>query len=218
MAEHLREQADGRSRRRRGGGKNLSAAEMRESALIVGSELFGRKGYAATSTRELSAALGTTNGNFYHHFDTKEELLLQICVEALARITDASSRAIAGLADPVERLQTLIRAHVDAMLADRDLHRTMLVELRSLTGENLEKVKARRDLYESIVSDVIEDGQTAGVLVATADARTLTLVLLNMLNWTIFWWRDNGTLSPSAFADLVIETFLRGALDRPAAT
>jgi AcrR family transcriptional regulator len=52
-------------------------------AIAIGARLFARKGYAATTTRELSKAMGITNGTFYHYYESKEDLLLKICEESL---------------------------------------------------------------------------------------------------------------------------------------
>ncbi len=41
-------------------------------------ELFAHKGYDATSMNEIVAKTGISKGNLYHHFTSKEELLLKI--------------------------------------------------------------------------------------------------------------------------------------------
>jgi len=43
-------------------------------------------------------------------------------------------------------------------------------------------------------------------------ARSLTLALLSLLNWPIFWFRPDGRLTPEALADLLASLFLEGAL------
>jgi AcrR family transcriptional regulator len=202
-------------RRRRGSTSAVRPLDIRENALVVGAQLFGSKGYAATSTRELTSALGTTNGNFYHHFATKEELLFEICQEALTRITDAVTAAIADVTDPLERLETLIRTHIQSLLADQSLQATTLLELRSLSGTNQDIVRARRDEYNGIMRGLIIDAQEAGKLRTDIDAATMTLVLRNMLNWTIFWYREGGRMNPNQLADVMVKMFVDAARYRP---
>ena len=43
-------------------------------------------------------------------------------------------------------------------------------------------------------------------------ARNLTLALLSLLNWPIFWFRPDGELTPVALADLLASVFLEGVL------
>jgi AcrR family transcriptional regulator len=182
-----------------------------DRAAAVAARLFAAKGYSATTTRELSAALGVTNGTLYHHFESKEALLLLLCNESLSRITSEVAAAVGETHEPRGRLATLIRAHVVTMLRDQDLHKTMLTELRSLSGDNLEAVKGRRDDYSRFVREVIEEEQTAGAVRGDIPAKTLALLLLNMLNWTIFWFRPDGDLRPAELADAIVSTFLDGA-------
>lgn len=185
-----------------------------QRASVVGARLFAEKGYAATTTRELSSALGVTNGTFYHYFSTKEELLLQICDESLTRITEAVSAAVAEAPTAGEKVTALIRAHVETMLGDQNLHKTMLTELRSLTGDHLASVTTRRDVYDRLVREVLAAAQGSGALRRDLDPRTLALLLLNLLNWTIFWFDPKGDLSPGQLAAAITTVFLDGAAPR----
>ena len=181
-----------------------------ERATLVGASLFASKGYDATSTRELAEALGITKGTLYHHFPTKEDLLVQICDESLTRITEAAQEVVASEPEPVARLRSLIRSHVETMLADQALHKTMLTELRALSPAHHDRVVALRDAYGSIIQESIAACQAAGALKPEVDTHLLALLLLNMLNWTIFWYRTDGAYSPTDIAEASAWTFLRG--------
>ena len=60
-----------------------------ERATTVAANLFARKGYDGTSTRELAEALGVTKGTFYHHFPSKEDLLMSDLLCARLGLADA---------------------------------------------------------------------------------------------------------------------------------
>jgi AcrR family transcriptional regulator len=181
-----------------------------ERATKVAAELFAAKGYAATSTRELAEAMGVTKGTFYHHYPTKEEVLLQICEESLACVAAAALAAVQDATEPRARLEALIRTHVLTMLADQAMHTTMLLELRSLSATNHARVVAARDAYEGVIRNAINDCQVHGLLDASVDAPLLGLLLLNLLNWTIFWYRPGGAHTPGDIADASVRTFLEG--------
>jgi AcrR family transcriptional regulator len=180
-------------------------------ATTIAAGLFATKGYAATSTREIAEALGVTKGTFYHHFPSKEDVLLEICEQSLSRITEAAAGIVDATNEPRERLESLIRSHIRTMLADQAMHTTMLLELRSLGVPNRDRVVASRDAYETLVRDAISDCQTAGVLDANIDARLLALLLLNLLNWTIFWYRPGGAHTVDEIADASARMFLQGS-------
>jgi AcrR family transcriptional regulator len=183
-------------------------------ASVVGARLFAEKGYSATTTREISRALGVTNGTFYHHFETKEDLLVQICEESMTHILDAAATAVADVlpgASPLAPLEALIRSHTVTMLSDQPLHMTGLTELRALSAANRERVTARRDAYAALVREQIEACQGGGALRRDLSASILTLLLLNTLNWTVFWYDAEGALTPEELADSIIKLFLNGA-------
>ena len=46
----------------------------------VALDLFADQGYEATSMRDIAAALGLSPGAFYHHFPSKEAVLVAVCL------------------------------------------------------------------------------------------------------------------------------------------
>lgn len=172
--------------------------------------LFWEKGYAATTTREIAESLGVQRASLYYHIKGKEDLLYDLCVESLGNIHTAVAQAVAGKSDPLDRVRAMIQAHVVAMLEDREKHATMLTELRSLTASRLVEVVRLRDEYDSLVRGVLSEAQDAGVLWKGASDKELELALLNLLNWTIFWYRPSGDASPEHLAELFAKIYLGG--------
>ncbi len=50
----------------------------KQDILAAASELFLKKGYTATSIQDILDVLGCTKGSFYHHFQTKFEVLCEL--------------------------------------------------------------------------------------------------------------------------------------------
>lgn len=113
--------------------------------------------------------------------------------------------------EPVERVRVLIAAHVTAMLADKDKHATMLTELRALSPKRREEVRRLRDAYEDLVRSVIADAQERSGLRADVSAKYLTLCLLDLMNWAIFWFHPDDDLSPDALSRTFAALFVEGA-------
>jgi AcrR family transcriptional regulator len=192
-----------------------AGALTRERLLDAAAALFATMGYAGTTTRELAGAVGIRNASMYHHVRGKDELLHELCIESLTRILEAGRAAVAGERDPAARLLAVIVAHVETILEDRDTHATMLNELRSLAPGAREEVVRLRDAYEELLTEVIADAQAAGTVRTDIATRHLTLALLNLLNWTIFWFRPERELTPSVLGQMLASLFLDGARDRP---
>lgn len=196
----------------------MSTANEPTAARItsVAAALFREKGFAATSTRELSDRLGIQNSSLYHHIRSKDDLLYSISMESVKRMVDTLDAVVAessyASAPAAERLQRVITAHLTAAIADRDMHATMLSEMRALPTERRAEVIDARAHYEQQVRGIIADAQESGDLVADPSARYLTLALLNLLNWTIFWYDPQGELEVPELANILSTVYLRGVL------
>ena len=191
-----------------------TAKRLRDGA----ARLFWKNGYAATSIRELAGSLGVQKASLYYHIEGKEDLLYDICVESLGNIRGAVTRALEGEDDPLKRVRAMIRAHVVSMLDDREKHATMLTELKALSPDRRDRVVRLRDEYEVLIRGVLAGAQEAGALSRETPAKELGLGLCNLLNWTIFWYRPDGDLSPEQLAGILEKIFLDGVRPGPSAT
>lgn len=174
--------------------------------------MFRTEGYDAASTRMLAASLGMRSASLYYHMGRKEDLLFAICVDALVRIQQEVASAIEAEETTVGKLGALVRAHVTVSLADRNKHATMLFELRSLSSSRRRDVVRLRDEYEQMVRRVISRGQREGKIRRDIPAKYLTLFLLDLLNWCIFWYRPRGALTPRELAKFMADVFSDGVV------
>ena len=181
-----------------------------ERILATSAALFREKGYAGSTTRELAELLGIRKASLYHHIEAKEEILYQICIESLTRIINEMSKSIVAVVSR-EDLRRMIRSHVVEIVGTRDFHSVMLTEMRGLTPDHLVEVVALRDRYEQLIRDVVSQSQALGILRDDVAAKYLMLCLLNLLNWTIFWFKPSGDLNAEELGDLLARIYLEGA-------
>jgi TetR/AcrR family transcriptional regulator, cholesterol catabolism regulator len=191
--------------------KTVHTSRGIERACSEGARLFAKKGYRETTTRELAAAMDVTNGTFYYYFPSKEDLLRQICQDALDEITAAVTEAVDGASSGTDAVTRMIHAHVATIVESQHAHTTMLSELRSLNGQHREAIVAARDRYEALVRSVLASAKDDGSLKTSIELEPLTLLLLNLLNWTIFWYRPHLAMTGDELADRMVTLFLQGA-------
>ncbi len=67
--------------------------ETRTKILLAAEMLFAQEGYEATGVAEICAEAGVSKGAFYHHFDSKQAVFLQLLNQWLARL-DAQMESI----------------------------------------------------------------------------------------------------------------------------
>ncbi len=101
-----------RSRLRR----DRERAETRERILDAAREMFVRDGYEATTMRAIADKLDYTATAIYHHFRSKEELMLELATSDFRALAGAFGQ-IGRIEDPIERLRRVGEAYVDFALA-----------------------------------------------------------------------------------------------------
>ncbi len=84
--------------------------------------LFARKGYAATTVREIVTAAGVTKPVLYYHFGNKEGIFLAMMREAVAEFEATAAAAVdepgtsrARIAGFLDRMFDLVLQHLDVM-------------------------------------------------------------------------------------------------------
>lgn len=181
--------------------------------LAAAANLFAERGYAATTTRELADKVELERASLYHHIGSKEDLLYEICVSAVndAQLVIEQAKEIA---DPVDRLRSFIVGHTTMMLRNRAQNVTMLLEMRALAEPRRSEIVRMRDGYESQVRGMIADAQAHGYVRTEKSAKLLSMALLNLLNWTLVWYKQDE-LSPEQLGNDYADIFFDGIVHRP---
>jgi AcrR family transcriptional regulator len=181
-----------------------------ERILSTSAALFREKGYAGSTTRELAELLGIRKASLYHHIETKEEILYQICIASLTRIIDEISKSITAVVSQ-EDLRTMIRSHVVEIVGTRDFHSVMLTEMRGLTPDHLVEVVALRDRYEQLIRDVVSQSQSLGILRDDVAAKYLMLCSVEPLELDDLLVQAGRRSRCEELGDLLASIYLEGA-------
>ncbi|MBE0613981.1 MAG: TetR family transcriptional regulator [Burkholderiales bacterium] len=163
--------------------------------------LFREKGYAATSMRDIAAAVDMLPGSLYYHFAAKEDLLVAVYEEGVRLISEKVRAAISRHEEPWQKLEAAAVAHLEALLKTGDY---ALVVIRVLP-QDVPKAAARlvklRDSYDRLFAELV----AALPLPPETDRQSFRLLLLGALNWSQHWFRESGRNSPRSIA----RSFLR---------
>ena len=175
----------------------------------MASALFSRNGYAATSMRDIAAALDLQGGSLYAHIPSKEAVLGAIVEQAAERFHGAVRPLADGPGTATERLRAMIAAHVGVVTTSLDRAKVFLFEWRFLGPERRQAVAASRAAYQAHFERVLADGGSSGEL-RPGDARLAAIWLLSALNGIVHWYRPDGPLDPDGLAARYADLFLDG--------
>jgi AcrR family transcriptional regulator len=178
-------------------------AELIEKAAL----LFGARGYANTSMRDISAAFGILHGSIYHHFGSKEELFITVYASGVDRFVKDVEKAIEPYTDPWQRLEAACIAHLEALLMRESPAATVLADWSANYTESMRTaLVAQRDRYEKVflkLTDAVELPQ--GI-----KKRYFRLGLLGALNGALMWYQPGGD-SPATVAKQLLSLFRKKA-------
>src|SRR5437016_1947267 len=84
--------------------------------ISTAARLFRERGYSGTTVRDLGKAVGVTSGSLFHHFGTKEEILLCVVDAGIQQAMELIARKRSLERDPRAKMAAMIRAHLSSLL------------------------------------------------------------------------------------------------------
>ncbi len=169
--------------------------------------LFAKRGYHATSMREIAAAVDVRAAGIYHWYENKEAILIKLQDAFLADLTAEVIAAIAAQHRPDARLAAAVREHVvfhglntrSAFVTDS--------EIRALSPHNRAALIAKRDAYQDMFIRLIEDGVRAGVF-TVSEVRIASYAILLECTGVALWFDPAGSRTLDEVAEIHVELVL----------
>src|SRR5713101_1843146 len=182
-----------------------TVVDSRQEILRTAARLFQQRGYDATSMNDVAAALKLSKGGLYHHLQSKDEILFEIMNHAMDITEERVLNAARGVANPEDRLRTLIRLHIEVVLSPRDREITvMLHENHPLPPALRKRINARKKDYIHFLENLMAEVQkkvreevqekNRHQTKTKVSPRAAAFALLGMINWIYQWYKPEGEL------------------------
>ena len=183
----------------------------RDELIETAAQVFRQKGYHGASMEDLAQATSLKKASLYHHFTSKQEILLELLERALELLLERISLITSQNISADEKLQRMIREYLQILVENIDLASVLLFEHRSLERRQRTRHIPNRDKFESLWKDVIIEGVDRRIFTCE-NPGVATRALLGIMNWTITWYRPEGELSIEQIADQYSDLLLKGLL------
>ncbi len=185
----------------------------REEILAAAAQIFGQKGYDATSMQDIAEAVNLQKASLYHHVTGKQEILADVLDRALDLFIDNMQAVMRRPLPPDEMLRQAMQVYLTTILQERDLASVLLLEHRALEPELHARHIPRRDRFESLWRDLIQQGLDQGYYHAVEPAMAAR-ALLGVMNWVITWYSPDGKFTPEQISRQYADLFLNGLVKR----
>lgn len=150
------------------------STDTHRAILDAARDLFGRRGYASVTNRELAAAAGVTTSALYHYADSKLDLYLQVDADMQQRIYDRFRTAEARETTFVGKFRSVLDEAHAMNLEDPSLARfvgAVRADVRR-DGEVAEQLSAAARQREDFFLRLVDVGIATGEIDA-ADRRVV---------------------------------------------
>lgn len=172
--------------------------------------LFEENGFDRTPLQQIVADAALTKGAFYHHFQSKEDLLWHIQVEYLEAQIEAATEIVESDDEPIDQIRALITLSLEGVSKHRPHVAIFQQERRNLTGDRLADVTGKRDEIDKLFRDTVQAAIDAGQLRADASPQLVTFGILGMCAWAFQWFNPKGAMGIQEVADHFASMILDG--------
>jgi len=185
----------------------------RSEILNTAAQIFSQKGYHGTSMQDIALSVNLQKASIYHHVSSKQEILFELLNQGLDLLSSRVESSIEGHDPANERLHKAICTYLSTLAEHQELASVLLFEYRSLEPQYLDRHIPRRDRFEGLWRNLIQEGADEGVF--SCDHPSLSArALLGILNWTVTWFRADGAMTADEIAEQLSNLFLLGLSTR----
>jgi AcrR family transcriptional regulator len=179
-----------------------------DSILTAAAHVFAEEGYDRASIRTVVERAGVSIAGLYYYVRSKEELLYLIQFRAFSELLEKYKTESEGIGDPHDRLELLVRNHLQRFLGDIAELVVCSREIDRLQGEYRREVRSKQRQYFDQALLIFEE-LCAGEEGAP-DPRMSALALFGSINWVFTWWRKKSGYTPARLARELTRLYLRG--------
>ncbi|MBX9951311.1 MAG: TetR/AcrR family transcriptional regulator [Candidatus Obscuribacterales bacterium] len=183
--------------------------ERQQGILDAAAAMFAKHGFNGTSIAALADSCGVSKALLYHYYDSKEALLYDMLLVHCKLLSETASNATKQSDKPEEQLRSLVRALMELYMSSRDKHVVLLNDLHCLPEAQQTEIKEEERKVLQEIKDLIIKLRPD---LKPPQVTSLTMYLMGAVNWTYTWFKPQGQVTASEFADLATVTFLNGIM------
>jgi AcrR family transcriptional regulator len=191
--------------------ESSDAQKPREQILEAAVQLFGKRGYAGTTMRDIAKEVGVLPGSLYAHISSKETLLdeiVELGIESFLAIESQIPKTGTG----AEKLRAAIKAHLVVAAVHPGRSLVVFHQWRFLTEPNLTRALNKRRRYQQFYVRLVDEGVADGSFLPDLDTKIAVFTILGALNWVPEWYSPRGHHGPDDLGNRIADMLLQGLM------
>jgi TetR/AcrR family transcriptional regulator, fatty acid metabolism regulator protein len=181
----------------------ISPQRMRDrhdAILAAATRVFAEKGYSSASITDIAQAADISDGLIYKYFTNKRDLLERVLTAFYEQtIADLETKVAKGKTFE-ERLYILVSEHLATFVADIDLCRLFISEVRTASDYRGSAIQQLNRRYTSVLLKIVDQGIADGEIQGDLDPRLVRDMLFGAIEHSS--WRHVRGIRPLDVARL----------------
>ncbi len=136
-------------------GKNRSKKDV---ITRKASALFRKKGFSATSMRDIAESIGVEAPSLYNHIESKNDILIDICFNIARLFTDFLKEVEYTSGSNLSKIESIIRFHISMMIDEFENVYISNHEWKHLPEPYLSEFKNQRRNYRLRLAAILQKG------------------------------------------------------------
>lgn len=197
----------------------ISPERMRDRyqcILAAASRAFAEKGYETTSITEIARAAAVSDGLIYKYFSNKRDLLDRVLQDFYERVIGDLAAKVARGKSFRQQLHILISEHLSTFVAERNLCRLFISEVRTASDYRGSAIQQLNRRYTSILMKMVDAAVANGEIPRKVDPRVVRDMVFGAVEHAA--WRHTvgkQPLDPRSMARAIADIFLDGLCAKP---
>jgi AcrR family transcriptional regulator len=179
----------------------------RDRILQEAARLFFERGYLQTSVEAIAERLGATKPFVYYHFQSKAEILVEICEQSNRDVLLAAESAMSAPGSPRDRFEQFLSDFTNVALLQHQHVAIYFREEISLPAQAAERIRQMRKSINMRLTALLNEGVASGEF-QIEDTRICALVIAGMSSYAFAWYREDGRLDQQEVTQRIVKMAL----------
>ncbi len=181
----------------------------KEQIKSCAARLFRKRGFTATSVRDIASDMEMEAPSLYNHIKGKQEILQELLLEIAEEFTSGMRSVTNSNLKAEAKLERLVKLHIDLTIENPDVMALLTSDWIHLEEPAFSQFTRLRDKYEKEFKEILKRA-ISGSGENVQDVDIALFSILSTLRWLYSWYLKNKSMNPIELESQLVKTLLKG--------
>jgi len=158
----------------------------KDEIYAVAAKLFRKRGYVASTMRDIAELVGIEPSSLYSHIKSKEEILINICSNCANEFDEGMDVILNSNKTNPKKVEALVDLHLDIAYNKPSSVTVFNDEWRHLPEKDLHLFLEKRNAYEANFKSILRDGMHKSEFIEMSESTAFHLII-NSVKWIHYY-------------------------------